>query len=101
MDASLLEAAITPRTKAIIPVHMTGAMVDMPNLLAISQARGIPVIGDARHAIKSSRDQRTAGSLGMISGFPLLAFKLFSNTRDGGVGRATDTESAKCMTLVR
>ena len=54
MDVAQLADAITPRTKAVIPVHLSGAMVDMPALLAITQPRGIPVIEDACQAIKSS-----------------------------------------------
>ena len=101
MDASLLEAAITPRTKAIIPVHMTGAMVDMPNLLAIAQARGIPVIEDACQAIKSSRDQRPAGSWGVIGAFSLHPLKFINIWGDGGVMTTNDPDIAKRITLLR
>jgi dTDP-3-amino-2,3,6-trideoxy-4-keto-D-glucose/dTDP-3-amino-3,4,6-trideoxy-alpha-D-glucose/dTDP-2,6-dideoxy-D-kanosamine transaminase len=101
MDVSLLEAAITPRTKAIIPVHMTGAMVDMPNLLAIAQARGIPVIEDACQAIKSSLDQRPAGSWGMIGAFSLHPLKFINIWGDGGVMTTNDPDLAKRITLLR
>jgi dTDP-4-amino-4,6-dideoxygalactose transaminase len=101
MDVSLLEAAITPRTKAIIPVHMTGAMVDMPNLLAIARARGIPVIEDACQAIKSSLDQRPAGSWGMIGAFSLHPLKFINIWGDGGVMTTNDPDIAKHITLLR
>jgi dTDP-4-amino-4,6-dideoxygalactose transaminase len=101
MDVSLLEAAITPRTKAIIPVHMTGAMVDMLNLLAIAQARGIPVIEDACQAIKSSLDQRPAGSWGMIGAFSLHPLKFINIWGDGGVMTTNDPDIAKRITLLR
>ncbi|MGH9578137.1 MAG: DegT/DnrJ/EryC1/StrS family aminotransferase, partial [Terriglobales bacterium] len=65
MDLDGLNAAITPRTKAIIPVHMTGGMVDMKRLLTITEARGIPVVEDACQAIKSRLDNRAAGSWGI------------------------------------
>ena len=61
MDVAQHADAITPRTKAVIPVHLSGAMVDMPGLLAITQPRGIPVIEDACQAIKSSLQGRAAG----------------------------------------
>ena len=64
MDVAQLADAITPRTKAVIPVHLSGAMVDMPALLAITQPRGIPVIEDACQAIKSSLDGRAGRFLG-------------------------------------
>jgi dTDP-3-amino-2,3,6-trideoxy-4-keto-D-glucose/dTDP-3-amino-3,4,6-trideoxy-alpha-D-glucose/dTDP-2,6-dideoxy-D-kanosamine transaminase len=101
MDVSLLEAAITPRTKAIIPVHMTGAMVDMPNLLAIAQGRGIPVIEDACQAIKSSLDQRPAGSWGVIGAFSLHPLKFINIWGDGGVMTTNDPDIAKRITLLR
>ena len=101
MDVSLLEAAITPRTKAIIPVHMTGAMVDMPRLLAIAQARGIPVIEDACQAVKSSFDQRPAGSWGIIGAFSLHPLKFINIWGDGGVMTTNDADIAKQISLLR
>jgi dTDP-4-amino-4,6-dideoxygalactose transaminase len=101
MDVSLLEAAITPRTKAIIPVHMTGAMVDMPRLLAIADARGIPVIEDACQAVKSSFDQRPAGSWGIIGAFSLHPLKFINIWGDGGVMTTNDADIAKQISLLR
>jgi dTDP-4-amino-4,6-dideoxygalactose transaminase len=101
MDVSLLEAAITPRTKAIIPVHMTGAMVDMPRLLAIAAARGIPVIEDACQAIKSSLDERPAGSWGVIGAFSLHPLKFINIWGDGGVMTTNDADIAKRISLLR
>jgi dTDP-4-amino-4,6-dideoxygalactose transaminase len=101
MDVSLLEAAITPRTKAIIPVHMTGAMVNMPHLLAIAAARGIPVIEDACQAIKSSLDQRPAGSWGVIGAFSLHPLKFINIWGDGGVMTTNDAHIAKRISLLR
>jgi dTDP-3-amino-2,3,6-trideoxy-4-keto-D-glucose/dTDP-3-amino-3,4,6-trideoxy-alpha-D-glucose/dTDP-2,6-dideoxy-D-kanosamine transaminase len=101
MDVSLLEAAITPRTKAIIPVHMTGAMVDMPRLLAIAQARGIAVIEDACQAVKSSLDARPAGSWGVIGAFSLHPLKFLNIWGDGGVMTTNDPDIAKRISLLR
>ncbi len=101
MDVSLLEAAITPRTKAIIPVHMTGAMVDMPRLLAIAAARGIPVIEDACQAVKSSLDERPAGSWGVIGAFSLHPLKFINIWGDGGVMTTNDADIAKRISLLR
>jgi dTDP-4-amino-4,6-dideoxygalactose transaminase len=101
MDVSLLQAAITPRTKAIIPVHMTGAMVDMPRLLAIAAARGIPVIEDACQAVKSSLDERPAGSGGVIGAFSLHPLKFINVWGDGGVMTTNDADIAKHISLLR
>ena len=101
MDVSLLEAAITPRTKAIIPVHMTGAMVDMPRLLAIAAARGIPVIEDACQAVKSSLDERPAGSWGVIGAFSLHPLKFINIWGDGGVMTTNDADIAQRISLLR
>jgi aminotransferase EvaB len=101
MNVSLLEAAITPRTKAIIPVHMTGAMVDMPRLLAIAAARGIPVIEDACQAVKSSLDERPAGSWGVIGAFSLHPLKFINIWGDGGVMTTSDADIAKRISLLR
>jgi len=101
MDVSHLEAAITPRTKAIIPVHMTGAMVDMPPLLAIAEARGIPVIEDACQAVKSSLDQRPAGSWGVIGAFSLHPLKFINIWGDGGVMTTSNADIAKRISLLR
>jgi aminotransferase EvaB len=101
MDVSLLQAAITPRTKAIIPVHMTGAMVDMPRLLAIAAARGIPVIEDACQAVKSSLDERPAGSWGVIGAFSLHPLKFINIWGDGGVMTTNDADIAKHISLLR
>jgi aminotransferase EvaB len=101
MDVSLLQAAITPRTKAIIPVHMTGAMVDMPRLLAIAEARGIPVIEDACQAVKSSLDERPAGSWGVIGAFSLHPLKFINIWGDGGVMTTNDSDIAKRISLLR
>ena len=101
MDVSLLEAAITPRTKAIIPVHMTGAMVDMPRLLEIAAARGIPVIEDACQAVKSSLDKRPAGSWGLIGAFSLHPLKFINIWGDGGVMTTSDADIANRISLLR
>jgi aminotransferase EvaB len=101
MDVSLLAAAITPHTKAIIPVHMTGAMVDMPRLLAIAAARGVPVIEDACQAVKSSLDERPAGSWGAIGAFSLHPLKFINIWGDGGVMTTNDPDIAKRISLLR
>jgi dTDP-3-amino-2,3,6-trideoxy-4-keto-D-glucose/dTDP-3-amino-3,4,6-trideoxy-alpha-D-glucose/dTDP-2,6-dideoxy-D-kanosamine transaminase len=101
MDLTQVEAAITPRTKAIVPVHLTGAMVDMPRLLAIIGPRAIPAIEDACQAIKSSFDGRAAGSWGVAGTFSLHPLKFLNIWGDGGVITTDDPDLAKRIGLLR
>ena len=101
MDLAQLEAAITPRTKAVIPVHLTGAMVDMPRLLAATERHGIPVLEDACQAIKSSLDGRAAGSWGRAGTFSLHPLKFLNIWGDGGVITTDDEDLARRLKLLR
>lgn len=64
MDASLIEAAITPRTKAIMPVHLYGLMADMPAIMGVAQAYHIPVLEDCAQAHGATIAGKRAGSWG-------------------------------------
>ena len=64
MDPAKLEAAITPRTKAIVPVHLYGQMADMDAIMAIANRHGIAVIEDACQAHGAEYKGRRAGSIG-------------------------------------
>src|SRR5215813_3232394 len=101
MDVSQLAAAITPRTKAVVPVHMTGAMVDMPALLSITRPRQIPVIEDACQAIKSSFDGRPAGSWGIAGAFSFHPLKFLNIWGDGGAITTSDDDMAERLRLLR
>jgi len=101
MDLSKLEDAITSKTKAIIPVHLSGAMVDMERLLAISDRLGIPVIEDACQAINSKFNGRSAGSLGLVGSFSLHPLKFLNIWGDGGVITTNNDDLAKSLRLLR
>jgi aminotransferase EvaB len=101
MDVSQLADAITPRTKAVIPVHLSGAMVDMPALLAITQPRRIPVIEDACQAIKSSLEGRPAGSWGAAGTFSFHPLKFLNIWGDGGAITTNDEDLATRLKLLR
>lgn len=84
LDPAKVEAAITPRTRAIVAVHLYGNLCDMDALLAIGQSRGIPVIEDAAEAIGSSYHGKPAGSMGHFAAFSFHGSKTIT-TGEGGM----------------
>lgn len=84
IDPVQVEAAITPRTKAILAVHLYGNLCDMDRLLAIGERHGIPVIEDAAEAIGSSYRERRAGSMGVFGAFSFHGTKTLT-TGEGGM----------------
>jgi dTDP-4-amino-4,6-dideoxygalactose transaminase len=90
IDLEAAEAAITPRTRAIMPVHLAGRPVDMDRLAQLRDRRGLHVIEDAAHAIGAEWRGRRIGSSGNIAAFSFYATKNIT-TIEGG---AIVTESA-------
>ena len=84
MDPAALERAITPRTKAIIVVHLYGGMADMDRILAIANARRIPVIEDCAQAVGAELGGRRAGTLGAIGCFSFYPSKNLGAYGEGG-----------------
>ncbi|RLT23644.1 MAG: DegT/DnrJ/EryC1/StrS family aminotransferase [Chloroflexi bacterium] len=84
MDATLIAAAITPRTKAIMPVHLYGLMADMPAILAVARAHHIPVVEDCAQAHGASINGQVAGSWGDVAAFSFYPSKNLGAIGDGG-----------------
>jgi perosamine synthetase len=84
LDPELVEKAITPRTKAIVAVHLYGNLCDMDKLLAIGEKHGIPVIEDAAEAIGSIYRGKRAGSMGKFGAFSFHGSKTLT-TGEGGM----------------
>ncbi len=84
LDPELVEAAITPRTKAILAVHLYGNLCDMSRLLAIGEKHGIPVVEDAAEAIGSVYHGKRAGSMGKFGAFSFHGTKTLT-TGEGGM----------------
>jgi perosamine synthetase len=84
IDPELAEAAITPRTKAIIAVHLYGNLCDMDRLLDVGRRHGIPVVEDAAEAIGSVYHGRRAGSMGFFGAFSFHGTKTLT-TGEGGM----------------
>jgi dTDP-4-amino-4,6-dideoxygalactose transaminase len=99
MDARKLEAKITPRTRAIVPVHMAGAPVDLDAVLAVAARHKIPVIEDACQAHLGEWRNRKVGTWGAAGCFSFQASKNL-NSGEGGAVLTNDTELFhKCSTF--
>jgi dTDP-4-amino-4,6-dideoxygalactose transaminase len=88
LDASLIEAAITPRTRAIIPVHLYGHMVDMAAIRTIAERHALPVIEDAAHCVEGMRDGLCPGEASAGACFSFYATKNLNCGEGGAI--ATD-----------
>ncbi|AZB71587.1 DegT/DnrJ/EryC1/StrS family aminotransferase [Synechococcus elongatus] len=91
LDPEQVEEAITPKTKAIIAVHLYGNLCDMNALLAIGERHGIPVIEDAAEAIGSIYHGQRAGSMGRFGAFSFHGTKTIT-TGEGGMFVTNDPE---------
>jgi aminotransferase EvaB len=101
MDVDKLERAITPRTRAIMPVHFTGYMSDMKALMPIAERHHLPVVEDACQSILGSLDGRNAGTWGKASAFSLHPLKNINVWSDGGVITTDDDHLASELKLLR
>ena len=101
MDPAKLEAAITPRTKAIMPVHLYGQPADMDPILEIARRRGIAVIEDAAQAHGSEYKGRRCGSLGLLGCFSFYPGKNLGAYGEGGAVVTDDPALAKRIRLLR
>lgn len=101
MDVSQIEAAITPRTKAIIPVHLYGQPADMDPILTIAKERGLAVIEDSCQAHGATYKGRRAGSMGDIACFSFYPSKNLGAAGAGGAATTDSEELAKRMEMLR
>lgn len=97
MDATLLQQAITPRTVAILPVHMYGSMAPMREILRTAQDHGLRVVEDACQAIGASLAGRAAGTWGDAGCFSFHATKLVGAPCDGGMVVTDHTDMAQAL----
>ena len=94
LDPAAVDAAITPRTRAIVPVHFAGQPADMEALMTIAERRGLVVIEDAAHAHGASYRGRPAGSLGHLASFSFQSSKNLT-AGEGGIITTYDDELAE------
>lgn len=101
IDLQKIEAAITPRTKAIIPVHLFGNMVDMSALMALAQKYHIKVIEDCAQAHGASLNGRMAGTFGDAAAYSFYPTKNLGAMGDGGLSLSSDPYLIKEMRRIR
>jgi dTDP-4-amino-4,6-dideoxygalactose transaminase len=101
LDVSQVADAITPRTKAIMPVHIYGQCADMDPLLALGERHGTPVVEDAAQAIGATEHGRPAGSMGAIGCFSFYPTKNLGGAGDGGIVTTSDDKLEQRLRRLR
>jgi dTDP-4-amino-4,6-dideoxygalactose transaminase len=101
IDPRAVEKAITPRTKAIMPVHLTGRICEMDEIGELARRRGIEVIEDAAQAFGSTYRGRPAGSFGRVGCLSAHPLKNFNAAGDGGFVVTHDAAVAERVRLYR
>jgi dTDP-4-amino-4,6-dideoxygalactose transaminase len=101
MNPDLIEAAITPRTKAIMPVHLHGLMADMDPIMEIARRSGLVVIEDAAQAHGAEYKGRRAGSIGDLGCFSFYPGKNLGAYGEGGAVVTNHAEFARRISLLR
>lgn len=101
LDPAKLEESITPRTKAIMPVHLTGRVADMDAIMKIAAKHKLYIVEDAAQAIGASRGGRKAGTIGVVGSFSLHPLKNLAAFGDGGMAVTNDDALAVQLRLLR
>jgi dTDP-4-amino-4,6-dideoxygalactose transaminase len=101
LDPAGLEAALSPRTRAIVPVHLFGRCADMARIRAIADPRGIPVVEDAAQAIGALRAGRQAGAWGRAGCFSFYPAKSLGAAGDAGAISTDDDALAETLRSLR
>ena len=101
LDPEAVEAAVTPRTRAIMPVHMFGQPADMGSLIEIAERRGLCVIEDCAQSFGASVEGRQTGSLGTAGGFSFFPSKNLGGAGDGGLVTTGSDEIAARVRQLR
>jgi len=101
IDPALIEAAITPKTKAIMPVHLYGQMADMDAIMSIAEKHGLAVIEDSAQSITSEYKGRKAGSIGTAGCFSFFPSKNLGGIGDGGMIVTNDEQLYDHLVVMR
>jgi dTDP-4-amino-4,6-dideoxygalactose transaminase len=101
VDPAAVRAALTPRTRAIIPVHLYGLCADMDPILAVAREAKVAVIEDAAQAIGAGYKARRAGTMGTLGCFSFFPSKNLGGFGDGGLVTSNDDRLAQEIRLLR
>ncbi|MGH9716743.1 MAG: DegT/DnrJ/EryC1/StrS family aminotransferase [Candidatus Acidiferrales bacterium] len=101
LDPNLLSAAITKKTRAVIPVHLFGLPADMKPILKIAREHGVAVVEDAAQAIGATYDGAQVGSLGLFGCFSFFPSKNLGCAGDGGLVTTTEDSMEDKLRLLR
>lgn len=101
INVSVIESAISPRTKAILPVHWSGKPCEMDAMAQVAGRHGLAIVEDACHAVKASYKGRPAGSLGTLGCFSFHPLKNLNVWGDGGIITTNSDELADKLRLLR
>ncbi len=101
IDPSLIEAAVTPRTRALLVVHLYGLPADMAAIMPVARRHGLRVLEDAAHAHGARLDGVRAGALGDAAAFSFFPSKNLGALGDGGAVTTCDAALAERMRVLR
>ena len=101
IDPARIEAAITPRTRAVIPVHLYGQVAEMGPIQEIARRHGLTVLEDAAQAIGSAYHGTRAGTLGDVAAFSFYPSKNLGGFGDGGMVTTNHPQLARRITRLR
>ena len=101
IDVTKIEAAISPKTAAILPVHWAGCPPEMDKILDIANRHGIPVVEDACPAVGAKINGRFAGTFGKVNAFSMHPLKPLNVWGDGGIIVTNDDKAAEFLRLYR
>ncbi len=101
VDVAAVARALTPATKAIMPVHLYGQAADMAGLVALAEARGVPIVEDAAQAIGAREGGKAVGGFGHSGCFSFYPTKNLGAFGDGGLVTTNDAATADRLRLLR
>lgn len=101
MDVGAIEAAITPRTKAILPVHLNGRVCEMDRLMAVARSHNLVVVEDAAQAVGATFEGTKAGAFGLAGCFSFYPAKILGTAGDGGMLVTDDPNVAATVRAYR
>jgi dTDP-4-amino-4,6-dideoxygalactose transaminase len=101
VDPNLIERAITPRAKAVLPVHLFGQCVEMDAIREVADRHNLPVVEDAAQAIGAGYRERRAGAMGAVGCFSFFPSKNLGGAGEGGLMTTDDDDLAEKLRLLR